>query len=179
MLPRPVARQGSGKSNVRIVTAVARWRDGVICSNMTLSAISLKVCFVESKPRALMLEGSGIPRFVAACTFGGRFGEVMIVTVTTSACQTLVVTLQRPACACVRKLRRFALQMALIATHLGVTGIADRVQSLFAVAHLSCLLFFRMANRTAFGVMTCRAFHSVLFGVIAMVKCDDGAAAVG
>ena len=161
------------------MTVVARWRDGVICSNMTLSAISLKVCFVESKPRALMLEGSGIPRFVAACTFGGRFGEVMIVTVAALARQAFVIDFQRPACACVRKLRRFALQMALITAHLGMTGIADRVQGLFAVAHLRGLLFFRMANRTAFGVMTCRAFHAVFFGVIAMVKCDDCAAAVG
>lgn len=68
--------------------------------------------------------------------------------------------------------------MTLIAAHFGVTCIADRVQSLFTVAHLRGLLFLCMTHRAAFRVMTCSALDAVFLGVIAMMKRDNRAAAV-
>ncbi len=91
-----------------------------------------------------------------------------------------MIELEGPTRPVVRKLNGFRFHVTLIAAHLRMTGIADAVQSFFAVAN-GCggLLGLRMTRSATLSVVARGTGDSVLFGVILMEQSNDGPAAVG
>ena len=145
---------------------------------MAIRAIEIAVSFVECKPGLAVLERRHRPRRMARIAGRRRLAEMERIAVTGTAGQILVIAIERPARAVVSELRRFLLQMALVAAHFRMAGVADRVQRLFAVTDLHRRLTTAVATFAAFRMVARCAFDAVRFRVSAVVERHLRAAAV-
>lgn len=135
---------------------------------------------VQSVAGVRVFERADGPVLVATIAVARRFRKVIRIAVTPAARQSFVVELERPPRPVVRKLNGFRFHVTLIAAHLRVTGIADAVQSFFAVANgRGGLLGFRMTRRAAFSMMARCTRDAVFLGVISVKQRDNRSAAIG
>jgi len=142
-------------------------------------AADFLVVIVQRDARGGMVEFAFRKVRMAAVAIRIGLGKVIRITVTGLALQLGVLLAQRKSRAIMRESHRFALLMALVATHLRMAGIARGVERLLTLGDLCRRPLLAVATAATFSVMAGRAINAVLFGVVLVMKGHHRAAAVG